>query len=95
VWRQNAERVVHLSFPDAHRRQRVAADTWRVQLLPMQFLWLTLRVSCTLRAWPEAPGALAVSGREMRIEGLPAELSAFPALPTPPHLGTLFSAASR
>ena len=41
-----------------------------------QFLWLTLRVSCTLRAWPDAPGALAVAGREMRVDGLPPELGA-------------------
>jgi len=100
---KNAERVVHLSFPDSHRRQRVSGDTWRVQLLPLkaravlpplshamrrlshalstrfaapQFLWLTLRVSCTLRAWPDAPGALAVAGREMHVDGLPPDLGA-------------------
>ena len=67
---------MHLSFPDAHRRQRLNAETWRVHLLPLSFLWLTLRVSCTLRAWPNAPGALSVAGREMRIDGLPAELGA-------------------
>ena len=28
--------MVHLSFPDAHRRERLSPDKWRVHLLPLQ-----------------------------------------------------------
>jgi hypothetical protein len=50
AWRaaQNAERVVHLSFPDAHRRQRLSPDTWRVHLLPLQARHRCRRRCCVL-----------------------------------------------
>ena len=48
---QDADTFVCMCFDDASRRQKLAPDTWRVRMLPMDFLWLNLNVSSTLRAW--------------------------------------------
>ena len=62
-----------MSFPDVSRRRRVSDDTWRVHMEPMPFLWLTLRVTCTLRAWGDGRN-LSLEGRQMHIDGMPPEL---------------------
>ena len=72
----DTDRVVFLAFPDASRRQRVGPDSWQVHLLPFQVLWWTIGAQCTLRTWSEPhSGALRLTGRELRISGLPHELS--------------------
>ena len=38
-------------------------------------MWLTLGVSCTLRATGEPTGGLTIAGRELFISGLPVELA--------------------
>lgn len=73
------ERVVQTAFPDAQRRRRLDAQHWRVQLLPVQLLWLTAGVECTLRTWSEPASAggahvLRLSGREVALTGLPGDL---------------------
>jgi hypothetical protein len=71
----DTNRVVFLAFPDASRRQRVGPDAWQVHLLPFQVLWWTVGAQCTLRTWSEPhSGALRLTGRELRISGLPQEL---------------------
>ena len=68
------ERVVTLSFPDESRRRRLDKQNWRVRLLPVELLWLRAGVECTLRAWTESLGLLKVSGREVQLSGLPADV---------------------
>lgn len=43
--------------------------------LVSQFLWTTIRVSCTVRAWGDGQ-QLQISGRELYIDGMPPELGA-------------------
>lgn len=69
----DTDRVVFLAFPDKGRRQRVGPDAWQVHLLPFNVLWWTIGAQCTLRTWSES-GALKLTGRELRISGLPQEL---------------------
>jgi hypothetical protein len=67
------ERVVFVAFPDESRRRRIDLQHWRVQLLPVQLLWLTAGVECTLRTWSDK-GVLKLSGREVALTGLSEEL---------------------
>lgn len=40
-----------------------------------QFFWVTIKVSCTVRAWGDGQ-QLLISGRELWIDGMPPELGA-------------------
>eukprot|EP00897_Mesotaenium_endlicherianum_P007891 jgi/Mesen1/712/ME000109S_10934 len=63
------ERLVEAFFPDRQRCERLNDEVWRVQLLPINFFFLTVRPIIDMRIWTPEP-----SQAPLRIVGKPSGL---------------------
>lgn len=68
----DGERIVNVTFPDEKRREKLDDTTWKVQLLPFQFLQWRATVVCTLKLENCADG-LHLTTEDLDIQGLPDE----------------------
>jgi|UniRef100_A0A7S0CTQ7 hypothetical protein len=69
----DGERIIGVTFPDESRREKLDDTTWRVQLLPFEFMQWRATVFTTLKLEARA-GELRLSSEDLTIEGLPDEL---------------------
>jgi hypothetical protein len=68
----DGERIIGVTFPDESRRTKIDETTWRVQLLPFEFMQWRATVFTTLKLEPK-DGELRLSSTDLSIEGLPKE----------------------
>jgi len=69
----NGERIINVTFPDVTRRQKLDDCTWRVRLLPFEFLGAKVTVYSTLTLTPRAEG-LVLGCKKLEFVGMPREL---------------------
>jgi|TARA_B110000977_G_scaffold201820_1_gene298970 hypothetical protein len=69
----DGERIIDVTFPDTNRREKIDETTWKVQLLPFEFMQWKATVFTTLRL-EASNGELRLSSTDLTIEGLPKEL---------------------
>jgi hypothetical protein len=69
----DGERIINVTFPDAKRRQKLDDVTWRVQLLPFEFLGAKVTVYSTLTLTPK-PEGLYIGCKRLEFVGMPREM---------------------
>jgi|TARA_B110000003_G_scaffold196902_1_gene195548 hypothetical protein len=69
----DGERVIGVTFPDGRRREKLDETTWRVRLLPFEFLGQRVTVYATLTLTPLEEG-LTIGAKELEFVGLPKEM---------------------
>ncbi|GAB5360814.1 hypothetical protein AAMO2058_000659500 [Amorphochlora amoebiformis] len=70
------ERVVNVTFPDSNRRTRMGDDTWKVQLLPQEFVGIRFSPVTRLRVFYD-DGSLHIEVSDLEL-GLPPQLVVAP-----------------
>ena len=70
---QDGERVMGVTFPDGRRREKLDGETWRVRLMPFDFLGARVTVYCTLTLTKTEEG-LTIGAKELEFVGLPREM---------------------
>ena len=68
----DGERIINVTFPDENRREKLNDTTWKVQLLPFEFMQWRATVFCTLKLESKKDG-LHLSAEDLTITGLPDE----------------------
>lgn len=69
----DGERVMGVTFPDGRRREKLDATTWRVRLLPFDFLGARVTVYSTLTLTKMEEG-LTIGAKQLEFVGLPKEM---------------------
>jgi len=69
----DGERIMGVTFPDGRRREKLNGTTWRVRLLPFDFLGRSVVAKATLTLEKREEG-LTIGAKELRFVGLPKEM---------------------
>lgn len=69
----DGERIIGVTFPDGRRREKLDGTTWRVRLLPFDFLGRRVTVYSTLTLEKREEG-LTIGAKELKFVGLPKEM---------------------
>jgi len=72
----NGARIISVTFPDEKRRERIDDITWRVQLLPFDFIGNRVTVKATITLAPdEEKRAITIGAEKLEFEGMPKEFN--------------------
>jgi hypothetical protein len=70
----NGARIISVTFPDEKRRERIDDITWKVQLLPFDFIGNRVTVKATITLAPdEEKRAITIGAEKLEFEGMPKE----------------------
>jgi len=72
----NGARIISVTFPDEKRRERIDDITWRVQLLPFDFIGNRVTVKATITLAPdEEKRAITIGAEKLEFDGMPKEFN--------------------
>jgi hypothetical protein len=72
----NGARIISVTFPDEKRRERIDDITWKVQLLPFDFIGNRVTVKATITLAPdEEKRAITIGAEKLEFEGMPKEFN--------------------
>ncbi|XP_037476240.1 uncharacterized protein LOC119353691 [Triticum dicoccoides] len=67
---QDRPRVFRAMFPDESRSQQLSDEEWRIQMLPLEFLFITVRPVVVMQLRNRAAGGLDLRITEWELRGL-------------------------
>ncbi|CAL6323312.1 unnamed protein product [Bathycoccus prasinos] len=72
----DGSRILSLTFPDENRRTRIDENTWKVELLPFDFLGNKVVVRTTIALIPNRTDkSISINAKKLEFEGMPKEFN--------------------
>ncbi len=72
----DGSRILSVTFPDEHRRTRIDENTWKVELLPFDFLGNKVVVRTTIALIPNRTDkSISINAKKLEFEGMPKEFN--------------------
>ena len=72
----DGSRILSVTFPDENRRTRIDENTWKVELLPFDFLGNKVVVRTTIALIPNRTDkSIRINAKRLELEGMPKELN--------------------
>ena len=72
----DGSRILSVSFPDENRRTRIDENTWKVELLPFDFLGNKVVVRTTIALIPNRTDkSISINAKKLEFEGMPKEFN--------------------
>ena len=72
----DGSRILSVTFPDEHRRTRIDENTWKVELLPFDFLGNKVVVRTTIALIPYGTDkSISINAKKLEFEGMPKEFN--------------------
>lgn len=72
----DGSRILSVTFPDENRRTRIDENTWKVELLPFDFLGNKVVVRTTIALIPNRTDkSISINAKKLEFEGMPKEFN--------------------
>ena len=72
----DGSRILSVTFPDEKRRTRIDENTWKVELLPFDFLGNKVVVRTTIALIPNRKDkSISINAKKLEFEGIPKEFN--------------------